>query len=140
MKSLDNIQKDRLKKICIKIGTVLLVGVLYFAFVKIFHIGIPCLIKLVTKKYCPGCGIRRMCFALANFDCLAAFRYNALLMCLLPFALVYGGKKIYTYVMFGNTDDTKFEKIALIIIFVITVAFWIMRNTQTFSYLAPTSI
>ena len=59
------------------------------------------------------------------------------LFCLLPFAFVLFVYKTYVYVKSGNTDMSKWETILYIIVFILMIAFWIMRNMPQFSFLAP---
>lgn len=114
-----------------------MIGVSYFLFTQITDIGIPCIIKLLTNKYCPGCGVSRMCISLVKGDFYAAFRYNALLTVLLPFGVVFGGRRALIYVKTGKSEPDTTEVVALIIAFALTILFWIIRNSETYSYLAP---
>ena len=121
----------------VKLFSVLAIGVAYYIFVRLTGVGVPCIIRLITGKYCPGCGISRMCFALVRGDIETAFRCNMLLTTLLPFAFVFALRRAYIYVKSGETKETRIESVLIIITFVLTVAFWIMRNTETFSFMAP---
>lgn len=44
----------------------------------------PCLFRLFTGLYCPGCGITRMLHALAHGDVPRAFAMNAMVLLMLP--------------------------------------------------------
>ena len=129
--------KKRLKKLMTICAIALGGGVLYLIIIRIIGRGIPCLIRLSTGTYCPGCGISRMFVALSRFDVRAAFEYNPLAFCLLPFAAVFGVRYSVSYVMKGRTEFDKAEKVFLIISGALTLAFWVLRNLPQFSYLAP---
>ena len=129
--------KERLWKSVKKCGILLGIGLAYLIFVKATGWGIRCVIHEITGKYCPGCGITRMFVALADLDFARAFRSNALLLIGLPFAIVFGLRRWLIWLKTGNTEPDLPEKIALIIAAILTVAFWILRNTEAFSWLAP---
>ena len=82
--------KERLKKLLIKAGITIAVGIGYYFFVRLTGLAIPCVIYLITGKYCPGCGVTRMILALGRLDIAAAFSHNALLFILLIPAIIYG--------------------------------------------------
>ena len=134
---LDEQKKNRAILILKKIAIVLSVCILYVVFVKITGVGIPCLIKTVTGKYCPGCGISRMFLAMLELDFKKAFAYNPLLMVLLPFCMFFGVRRGIIYINSGNKESDLSEQIFIIMAFIVTVAFWIMRNTEAFAFLAP---
>ena len=134
---MDNQYIKRLFQIISPLKNVVLLGIGYYAFIKITHVSIPCLIKLVTGKFCPGCGVTRMFLALFEGDWQAAYHANRLLFCLIPILLLYGLVKAGYYIGKGKNFECKLEQIGVIVIFVITVIFWILRNTESYSYLAP---
>ncbi len=57
----------------------------------------PCLVKLLTGFYCPGCGTARALHQLLHGDFLKALDFNPLLVISLPF-LAYG---FLSYVLSG---------------------------------------
>lgn len=130
-------QKKRLKSVCKPVAQVLLIGIAYVIFVKVTGWGLPCPIKLVTGKYCPGCGISRMLLAMLRLDFKTAFYCNRLLFFLLPVIFVYALIKAVYYIKTGREGQSLPEQIATLIVCLITVAFWIMRNMEAFSFLAP---
>lgn len=127
--------RSSVKKACIYMAA----GLAYYLFVRITGWGIPCPLYLVSGKYCPGCGVSRMCMALMRLDFKAAFGYNALLMTLLPVGAVFGIRRWLIYVKTGATDMDIPENVAVIVAFVLTVAFWILRNLPQYAFLAPAS-
>lgn len=134
---LETEQKKRLKKAVLRFGTVLIIGLAYLVFVRLTGLGIPCLLTLFTKGYCPGCGITRMFLALSRLDFAAAVRANVLVMVLIPCGLPFVAIRLKNYVKTGENKPAKAEKWFVIAAFVLTVVFWIMRNTEAFSFLAP---
>lgn len=130
-------QKKRLWQLVKPILEILLLGVAYIIFVKITGWGLPCPIKLVTGKYCPGCGISRMLLAMLTLDFEAAFHANRLLFFLLPVMLLYGLIKGIHYVKTGKEGQSRLEQIVILFVCIITIAFWVMRNMEQFSFLAP---
>ena len=130
-------QKKRLSEIGKPVAETLLIGIIYFVFVKITGWALPCPIKLVTGKYCPGCGVTRMLLAMLRLDFEAAFYANRLLFFLLPVILIYALIKAICYIRTGANKQTLPEQIATILILLLTIAFWVLRNMEAFSFLAP---
>ena len=130
-------KRKRLKNLLTKAGILLAVGVAYYIFVRLTGWAIPCIIYLITGKYCPGCGVTRMMLAVARLDFAAAFSHNALLCIFLIPALIYGGYRACIYVRHGETEMKRWETVMFIVIFAVTVAFWVLRNTARFAFLAP---
>ncbi len=134
---MDTNQKQRLLHFLKKAGAVLALGLGYLLWVRLTGLGIPCLIYQLTGKLCPGCGISRMCMALAALDFRRAFRCNALVMGLLPFALIFGIRHLARYVRSGSTEIDRLEFILLLIALVLTIAFGLLRNLPDFTFLVP---
>jgi len=125
---MDSQQNIRLKKLLKKTMTFLLVGVIYFCFVKFANIGIPCVFSLITGKLCAGCGITRMIMSLARWDIKAAMEYNAFALFLLLPAVAWGIYRGVIYVKRGKTSYGKIESICLIIVFISALVFSVLRN------------
>lgn len=128
-------QKKRMRELIIKYATVLAVGMGYWLFVKLTGWGIPCISRLITNKYCPGCGISRMFMALMRLDIVAAARYNLLVLCLLPFFLVLLVYKSVLYIKDGGSKMGKPEMVFYVIAFILAIAFAILRNTSLIPFL-----
>ena len=76
--------RQRLNR-CIRISAAILgVGCAYALFCHLTGWGIPCPFHALTGLNCPGCGVSRMLLSLLRLDFAAAFRYNAVLFCMLP--------------------------------------------------------
>jgi len=134
---MDNEQKKRANKITKGTISVLFIGLVYYLFTQLTGKGIPCLIKLITKKYFPGCGISRMFISLLHGDMRAAASYNLLLMVLLIPGLFFALRRAFLYVFYDIEKGDRAENIFIFIVFVLTIIFWIIRNTTAFSFLAP---
>lgn len=130
-------QKGRAGSLGKKTALVLAAGLAYYALVRLTDWGIPCLFYLASGKYCPGCGVSRMCVALLRLDFEAAFRANMLIMLLLLPGLFFGLRRAVIFVKTGETDMDLSEKIAVFAAFLLTVAFWILRNLPQFAFLGP---
>ena len=78
-----------------------------------------------------------MCMALLHLDFKEAMQQNCLLFFLLPVLLVYGIWKAVTFVKYGDRPLNKVEQAGTLVLFVLMVAFWILRNTERFAFLAP---
>ncbi len=73
-----------LKKNILKIyATVFIVGILYYIFIKLTGLSLPCYIYKYTGMCCPACGITRMFLALAKFNIPLAFSSNPIMFILL---------------------------------------------------------
>jgi hypothetical protein len=130
-------QKERMLKSLKKALILVLVGLAYYGVVKLTGWGLPCPFHLLTGWHCPGCGISRMFMALLELDFMGALGYNALVLVLLPFGVVFGLRRWIIYVKTGNTAPDRLETVLLIVATVLTLAFWILRNLPQFSFLAP---
>lgn len=134
---MDTEAKTRAKRLFRGAAALLIAGLIYYIIIRIVGRGIYCPIKAVTGKYCPGCGVTRMCMALISGDIRSAVRCNLLLMSLIPVFAVFGTRRAYIYVKTGQSEPDRPEAVVIFIVFVLTVAFWIMRNTEAFAFLAP---
>ncbi len=137
MKQLTQPQRARAKKMIKNTAVILAVGLLYAVFIKITGWALPCFFWKLTGKVCPGCGVTRMCMALLRFDFKAAAGHNLLLMVLSPFLIAYGIYRARAYVLHGGSTFQKWEGAAVGIAMVLTLAFWILRNMEAYSFLMP---
>lgn len=138
MKKMTAEQNKRLKKLIFRTLATLLVLAAYYVAVKLIGKGIPCVLYLITDKYCPGCGITRALMALIEGDLVAAIGYNAYVVLLLLPALAFGARRAYVYVKCGDEFSyNNVEKVLLLVAFVLMIAFTVMRNMPEFAFLAP---
>ena len=104
----------------------------------------PCLFYELTGLYCVGCGAGRAFISLLHGKIYAAFRFQPLMMLMLPIIAYYCLKQYIAFV-FGR-DILPFPTIRSrfvgIFVLVVIVAYWILRNIPVFPFnlLAPTSV
>ena len=134
---LDEMQAARLRSSLKNAAYVLLAGLGYYLFVRWTGWRIPCLFYMLTEKLCPGCGVTRMCMALAELDFARAVSCNLLVMVLLPFAAFFGIRNGISYIRQGRAEMSKPEYIFIILSAVAAVAFWAVRNIPGFEWLTP---
>lgn len=114
---------------CIWISAAILVGgCAYALFCRRTGWGIPCPFHAVTGLNCPGCGVSRMLLSLLRLDFRAAFRHNAVLLCMLPLLLALIGFWIYRYIRFGTRSFGKRLQALELILVVILVVWGVVRN------------
>ena len=103
---------------------------LYFGFVRITGIGIPCIFHAVTGLNCPGCGISRMGMALLHLDLRTAYLYNRCVLILSPVIAVLFIRAAYLYVTGkkrGSLEE-KIEKYTGIVLIIILLFWGVYRN------------
>ncbi|MBP5284325.1 MAG: DUF2752 domain-containing protein [Treponema sp.] len=108
---------------------ILLIGSLYFVFVSVTGHGIPCIIYKFFGVKCPGCGMTRAAVCLGKGDFRSAFSFNALSLTVMPVLVVYLiFRQVKEYK--GGKGFSVWEYILLVILFVVTVLYTIMRNIK----------
>lgn len=117
------------KRLIICLLVIFAVGLVYYAFIKITHIAIPCVFHLTTGLKCPGCGITRMFLCLARGDFVSAFHYNSVVLCLLPIWVIYGIIKIFFNPKWTE-NNSKAEKILIWTTVAVLLLFGILRNIR----------
>lgn len=82
---------------------------------------------MLTGYKCPGCGSQRALHALLNFKLADVVHYNALFVPAIPYLilLLFALWKRNVYPEFHNRLNSY---ISCIIVFVVVVAWWILRN------------
>ena len=123
--------RKRLYKLLIRCTILLSVGVLYYIFIRVTGIKIPCLFYEITGMSCPGCGVTRMALALFQLDIAEAFKYQPVVLCsILPFGICLG---VYAmrYVKDGNRQFSKWQSAVMWIIIAALLLFCIYRNVIT---------
>ena len=116
-----------------------ILGVLALIIYKVFNVGIPCPIKLLTGFDCPGCGITRAIVSLFELNFYQAFRYNMLVIFLLALYIIYLFACLVKYII-KKDYHIKIPNYVYIILIIITILFGILRNIPEFSFLAPTIV
>ena len=121
----------------------LALGALYLYFSSENGAGIPCVTYMVTGFYCAGCGASRALRCLLHLQLYQAFRYNPLLVLVLPFAGVYFVAVAISYIKTGeNRVDGKLSFRWLFVLALVVIGYSIIRNIPffPFTWLQPTVI
>ena len=108
------------------LSIVFAIGGLYYIWLRITQIKIPCLVREITGLMCPGCGITTMILNLTEFNLLAAFRANQFLFITLPFIIFE--IIFFVYLENKNADNPRWNNILLFIYLILLIVFSIVRN------------
>jgi hypothetical protein len=88
----------------------------------------------LTGFACPGCGSTRGLHQLLHGNVVAAFKFNPLLMIMLPFLLYallrYTNAALRGRQLKGNQLDAKY----IWLLFFVVLSFWIVRNTPFYPF------
>ena len=107
---------------------IVLLGLTYALFIQCTGLGIPCVFRLVTGYRCPGCGMTHAAMALIHGQPKTAFRENPLSLSVVPLLLLYGAYRAEVYIRTARTDFRKWEIVFLGVLWVVVLAFWLLRN------------
>ena len=97
----------------------------------------PCPIHALLNLYCPGCGSLRALHSLLNGHILQAWRYNPLVLCVLPIVCLGILHEFYPHRHFSSSHIKPWIVWGLL---GVTIAFGVMRNIPSFNYLIPQEI
>lgn len=126
----NSIERKRLNNLLTRCAIVLLAGLLYYAFICITGIKIPCLFYEITGLNCPGCGVTRMAVALLRFDIVEAFKYQPVIFCsILPLSICFGVHAL-RYVKEGKVPFYKWQNVLMWFVIVALLLFCIYRNVR----------
>lgn len=117
---------DRLFYILLGIGAIAVLALLCFFDPSTSVIFPPCPTNALTSLYCPGCGTLRAMHALLHGDLKEALSQNILAVIFIPIL-----PAIY---FFPKYFKKPIVPAAMLVIFIL---YAILRNTETFSFLAP---
>jgi len=114
--------------------SLLVMGIFYLKVISpVFNIHIPCIFNKITGLDCPGCGMTRAALSLLDGNIYQAFRWNMLIFILIPLYSVYT-------ILINIEKLTKWGKALELSMLALAIIFFILRNTDKFSWLAPTNI
>lgn len=131
----------RIVRVMMWFAIIIIICILHVFLKSNFGIAIPCVFRELTGFYCPGCGVTRMLESIAKLNLYQAFRYNVLVMTLMPLFIVCGVNSIYCYII--GKSSTIYNKIpnkVWVTLLVVALLFGILRNIEPFDFLAPTSV
>jgi len=94
-----------------------------------------CIFHELTGYKCPGCGSQRAIHHLLNFDIATAISENILLVLAIPYIII---GFIFDLIKNPSNKIIKWRKIlfgkkAIILIFVVIILFWVLRNIPVFT-------
>jgi len=120
-----------------KIGLGAAIIVMLIAALYIFYIIDPethslfpkCPFLLATGLECPGCGSQRAIHQLLHLNLIAALRYNAFMVLVLPYIFL----GVYLQYLGGKIRHPKLEKLffgrwSALIVLILVIVYWIVRN------------
>lgn len=102
-----------------------------------------CIVYALTGCYCPGCGAGRACYCILHGQIYQAFRYNPLLVILLPWIGLYlalcAGQWLFTG---RETISRRIPAWILWTLLIIILLYGVLRNVDAypFALLAPTKV
>ena len=118
--------EERLRRLLLGLGAVLVTGLGYAWAVRRLGVGLPCPFRRVTGLLCPGCGVSRMCLALLEGDWPGAWAANpALCLLLLPgtVLLAWRGRG------YGKGfPPARWEERTWLVMAAVLLAFGVLRN------------
>lgn len=109
-----------------RVGFVLILGAVYYIWLRITEIKIPCVFKEITGLMCPGCGITTMILNLTKFNWVAAFRANQFLFITLPFIIFE--IIFFIYLERKTAKNPRWNDRLLLIYLVLLIIFSAVRN------------
>ena len=125
------------KNIAIMTIIAILLSISFIVFLDYIHYECP--FRKLLHIYCPGCGATRMMKSLLKLDIYQAFRYNPLIFIFLIIVLpIYIIINIFYYLKYKRLK--KITKKEIIILFIIIITYFIVRNLKIGIYLIPTEI
>jgi hypothetical protein len=94
-----------------------------------------CIFHELTGYKCPGCGSQRAIHHLLNFDIATAISENILLVLAIPYIII---GFIFDLIKNPSNKIIKWKKFlfgkkAIILIFVVIILFWVLRNIPVFT-------
>ena len=99
----------------------------YLIWILITDIKLPCMIYQLTGYQCPGCGLTRMCLALAKLDFKGAFYYNPYIFSTLPLFILC---IVYPEIRYIKDEVYTLGKLKYLLYLLVIgfVSFGILRN------------
>ncbi len=129
---MDQIQISRRNAIIKRDAILLGIGILYYIFIRITGLAIPCIFRKITGFLCPGCGITRSILAAVRLDFAGAFAYNQFVFIVLPVLAYILIKNDYVYIRYGNRKLSRFDDTLIFICIVGAIIFGVLRNVMHF--------
>lgn len=96
-----------------------------------------CPFRLWTGAHCPGCGTARAFHALLNGRVGAALGANPLAVLVAPFMAYLGVRWLVAPWRREESPQPELPPALARLVPIVVVAFWVLRNTEAFAFLAP---
>lgn len=122
--------RQRLLRVSLVGGGLLLLLLGYGAFYNHTGHGIPCIIYRLTGMKCAGCGLTRAIAAVMRLDFSAAFAYNPIWLLYAVYFLWIGSGCAVTYLRTGETDSLPGKLWVHILFLSAVLLFGVLRNVR----------
>lgn len=93
-----------------------------------------CPFFVLTGFACPGCGTTRGLHLLLHGDVIAAFRFNPLMMVMLPFLLYALVRHTIAVIREQPIRGNQLKAAYIWLLFFVVLSFWIFRNTPLYPF------
>ncbi len=93
---------------------VLAAGLLYYLFITLTGISIPCVFRRITGLKCPGCGITRAFIKAVHFDFIGMFRCNPVAVGIIFMLLILFFVRIIFMPEFLSKNSRLFKAITIL--------------------------
>ena len=103
-----------------------LIGIVYYIWIELTGITVPCVFRKMTGLRCPGCGLTTMCINLIHFDFVTAYHANKFVFCSIPLLII--GVMYYFYFKANEMKEPNWYKVCCIGYTAAFVLFGVVRN------------
>ena len=102
------------------------IGLMYYVWIRLTGLVIPCVFRKTTGFLCPGCGITRVCVRILKGDFYGAYKANSFIFITIPLIIA---EIIYLEILKIKGKKIPFiNNIFLVIYLVFLIIFGIGRN------------
>lgn len=114
--------KGKARTIIIILG----LGMIYYIWLRLTNLAIPCIFRKVTGWLCPGCGITTLIICLAKLDFQGAYHANPFLFITGPFLLIE--LIYYDFLKMSERELPKWNHYLVVGYTIILCVFGVWRN------------
>lgn len=120
---------NRKKRVFVTYLTIILIGVIYYIFISLTDLALPCIFRQITGYKCPGCGITTSCVRTLHGNLSGAFHANPFLFVTFPFLLFQLVYQTSCYIK--EKPISKLNRILLCVYVIALLVFGVVRNIQS---------
>lgn len=120
--------KARVKKAIIVLLLAALICVVYYLFVSKTKVGLFCIFERITGARCAGCGNTRAVVSLLQGDIGRAFSYNYMFLAEIGYIGAVLISYVLRYIRYGEKQIGLKPEWLNVVILVVFLAWWIVRN------------